>query len=169
MKTLVVVDLQKGFLRNGCQDTLNKIEKAAQSSYFDHIIATRFLNHPDSHFEKYLGWRGLSKVEEQIIASDIVIKKAQIVFDKDSYSFLNTSFLNLLQNCAYGKLFLAGADTDACILKSAFDCFEMGLDFCVIEDCCFSSGGKTMHDYAIQIMKRSLGLKQVCCLDELNI
>ena len=72
--------------------------------------------------------------------------------DKHTYA-LNTT-KNLSKKFAYDVI---GCDTDACILATAFKLFDENYEFRVLSDYCFSSGGKEVHDSAVEIMKRNFG------------
>ena len=56
---------------------------------------------------------------------------------------------------------LVGVDTDACVLATAIDLFEMGIKPIIIEDCVGSSGGEGCHEAGMLLLKRSIGKEQI--------
>ena len=57
MKYLLIVDVQKGFINNKNVEIIPNIEKWINSPNFDRIIATKFINKPDSQYFKQLNWQ----------------------------------------------------------------------------------------------------------------
>ena len=56
---------------------------------------------------------------------------------------------------------LCGIDTEACILKTAFDLFEKEYDVYVLKDYCASTLGVKRHNNAIAILKRNIDEKSI--------
>lgn len=56
---------------------------------------------------------------------------------------------------------MCGVDTDACIMKTAVDLFENGLNVKVIENYCMSHSGKKFHKSTIKMLKKLIGNKNV--------
>ena len=60
-KILLIVDLQKGFIKTTELERLSKrIVELSQSDQFDFVIATRFINSPKSPFVSILNWRKMT-------------------------------------------------------------------------------------------------------------
>lgn len=59
------------------------------------------------------------------------------------------------------KLFVAGADTDCCVLKIAADLFENNIRPVVLTNYFDSNGGSESHLAGITCMKRLIGEKQL--------
>ena len=81
------------------------------------------------------------------------------------YSCVNADFLQLLSQCSNGKypeqVFIAGVDTDCCVLKTATDFFEHNIRPVVLTEYCYSNGGQQSHEAGILCMKRLIGEKQL--------
>ena len=60
MKYLLIVDVQKGFINNKNVEIIPNIEKWINSPNFDRIIATKFINKPDSQYFKQLKWQKMT-------------------------------------------------------------------------------------------------------------
>ena len=77
-------------------------------------------------------------------------------FNKSIYSAVNKELLNYIE-----EIYLCGIDTEACILKTAFDLFEKEYDVYVLKDYCASTLGVKRHNNAIAILKRNIGEKSI--------
>ena len=160
---LVVIDLQVGFINDKTIKVANNIRDLLDSGEYSAVIATKFTNMPGSSFELFLGWKGMLEEEEKELLP-FVEEYADCVISKCSYSCVNTNFIQSLV-AFYGSLpeevTLVGVDTDACVLATAIDLFEMGIKPIIIEDCVGSSGGEECHEAGMLILKRSIGKEQI--------
>ncbi len=90
---------------------------------------------------------------------------ADIIVSKCSYSCVkNTNFIQSLLSLCDGlpeEVTLVGVDTDACVLTTAIDLFEMGIRPIILEDCVGSSGGDECHEAGMLLLKRSIGKEQI--------
>lgn len=161
---LVVIDLQVGFIKDNTIKVANNIRDLLDSEKYDAVIATKFTNMPGSSFNTFLGWRGMLEEEEKELLP-FVEEYADIVISKCSYSCVkNTNFIQSLLSLCDGlpeEVTLVGVDTDACVLATAIDLFEMGIRPIIIEDCVGSSGGDECHEAGMLLLKRSIGKNQI--------
>lgn len=157
MKTcLVIVDVQNGFVSKRTRYVPQKIHALVQRYHFDHVVATRFLNTMDSPYVKFLGWTGLMGNKEQAL-DDTVAGIVERVFTKKGYTCFTPAFFRFVQESKIDRLVLCGIDTDCCVLKSAIDAFERGLQCDVVCDCCASNGGMKSHMAALLVLRRTIG------------
>lgn len=164
-KILIIVDLQKGFLVNKENyRTKNNLIKILKKDYFDYVIATRFVNYDNSSFERLLNYKQLKTDDEKSLIPEI-FEYADKIIDKTNYSCVNTGLLPLLiqgNNGAYPQeVFVAGIDTDGCVLSTVVDLFNVNITPKVLIDCCSSTGGTEYHETAIKLLKRLIGKKQL--------
>lgn len=161
---LVVIDLQVGFVNDNTVKVANNIQELLESEKYDAVIATKFTNMPGSSFDSFLGWKGMQQEEEKALLP-IVEGYADCIISKCSYSSVkNTNFIQSLVALCGGlpeEVTLVGVDTDACVLATAIDLFEMGIRPIIIEDCVGSSGGDECHEAGMLILKRSIGKEQI--------
>lgn len=119
---------------------------------------------PGSSFDSFLGWTGMMEEEEKALLP-FVEEHAGIIVSKCSYSCVkNINFIQSLVALCDGfpdEVTLVGVDTDACVLATAIDLFEMGIKPIVIEDCVGSSGGEECHEAGMLLLKRSIGKEQI--------
>lgn len=160
---LVVIDLQEGFINDKTVKVANNIRDLLDSGKYYAVIATKFTNMQGSSFDSFLGWRGMLEEKEKELLP-FVEEYADCVISKCSYSCVNTNFIqSLVSFCGSlpEEVTLVGVDTDACVLATAIDLFEMGIKPIIIEDCVGSSGGEECHEAGMLILKRSIGKEQI--------
>ncbi len=160
---LIVVDLQKGFIRyNQTKDLVQRIIKLIESGVFDSIVATRFLNHEGSQYIKFLNWHRLLDSPDIDLVDGL---KPDRIVNKYIYTCVDDSFINLLKELNDGStpthIFLCGADTDCCVLKTATDLFEKGIMPIVLTAYCNSNGGPSSHEAGLLVMRRLIGKKSI--------
>ena len=146
MRILLVVDLQKEFSAN-CKSKYDEIIEWVinHSNEYDSVVATRFVNKPNSPYVRYLNWNKMQSVQDLEFKYDTII-------DKCSYGLQDYSWIP--EKCSID---IVGMDTDACVLKIALDLFDIGKDFKVLSKLCWSSGGEHAHNNAVALMRRQLG------------
>ena len=160
---LVVIDLQVGFINDKTIKVANNIHDLLDSGEYSAVIATKFTNMSGSSFNSFLGWKGMLEEGEKELLP-FVEEYADCVISKCSYSCVNTNFIqSLVAFCGSlpEEVTLVGVDTDACVLATAIDLFEMGIRPIIIEDCVGSSGGDECHEAGMLLLKRSIGKEQI--------
>ena len=153
---LVIIDVQKGFLTKDTDYIPDRVRKLLESRHFDHIVSTRFMNSKDSPHYIFTNWEKMMDSESQKL-NDYIASVSEKIFDKSVNSCFSEEFLLYLEEKDIGKLYFLGIDTDCCVMKSAFDCFDRKIPFEVIIDCCASTGGEKVHEAACEIMRRNFG------------
>lgn len=158
---LIVVDIQNGFNRYEQTHVLvDKIIELTNSGLFDKIIATRFRNREGSQYTKFLNWHMLMESPDIDLVEGI---KADEVVDKWVYTCITDEFMSLLKKLNDGEMpthiFICGADTDCCVLKTATDIFEQGLMPVVLTEYCDSNAGPKSHEAGLLVMGRLIGKK----------
>lgn len=159
---LVIIDVQNGFISDRTNHIPDKIVELVknQNNLFSHIVATKFKNLPDSPYEHFMNWHGLTTSHSQELDSRIQTIPERI-FVKHTYSCWTDEFKEFLKKNGIKKLYFLGIDTDCCVLKSASDAFEYNFPFEVLLNYSASNGGKESHEAAIKVMQRMLGVKSL--------
>ena len=148
-----------------------RIEKLLEKQLFDAVIATKFYNGTNSIFEKLFGWKKLETEEEQSLP-DGIKKYVTHVVDKTIYNCVSADFIQKICQLNDGqypeRVFIAGADTDCCVLTIATSLFEYNIRPIVLTQYCDSNGGPESHNAGITCMKRLIGEGQLynMCLDD---
>ena len=164
---LLVVDIQNGFISNEMtRAALSRIENLLQAEAFDAVIATKYRNYPGSPISRLMGWDLLTTDEEQELAGSVETYADRVV-EKSHYSAVNDNLIQALTELNEGTLpeylFVAGADTECCVLSSAADLFEKGIRPIVLSAYCGSSGGESFHHAGIITLRRLIGENNICC------
>jgi len=151
--TLIVVDMQRGFLRSfNSAAMVEKINLLVDS--VENVIYTKFINLESSAFAKHLNYLEMMNNSDcEILVKQ---KKNSLVFEKCSYGINCKELPREIK-----EVFICGVDTDACLYKIALDLFDFGIKPIVIKDLCMSSGGESFHKNAIEMLVRNIGEEQV--------
>ncbi len=154
---LVIIDVQKGFMRHADTPEIpKKISSLLKKRSFDHIVCTQFYNADGSPYEKLMGWKGLKDSDSQAVAPE-VFAVSERVFRKPVYTCFTPEFEEFIRANSIDKLYFLGIDTDCCVLKSSTDCFERNIPFEVLINYCASNGGERSHEAAVTVMERTIG------------
>ena len=82
----------------------------------------------------------------------------RIVSGKKRYSaFLHTDLEFLLHSMGVRTVFLAGVNTNSCILSTAFEAVNRDFSVVVLEDCVDSMDGAGAHAHALEMVRLCLG------------
>lgn len=154
---VVVVDMQNGFIT---PEIHTRVLGLLESG----VLATRFINSPNSIYEQLFNWKDLETKDEQEIPADYA-QYIDKVIDKCVYNGINVNSLQELCQLNEGKypdkVFLVGMDTDACVLSTAVGLFEHGIRPIVLTRYCYSGGGEEYHRAGILCMERLIGERQL--------
>jgi nicotinamidase-related amidase len=159
-RAIIIIDVQNGFINPSTEHIPAKIKSLLDAVVFEHRIFTQFFNPPGSPYEELLHWARLRSDDEVAIVRELLTYPS-IVFKKPIYSCLSPDFLRYAETHQLKQFYLAGIDTDCCVLKCAVDLFEQGFKPMVLADCCMSCGGRAAHDAALSILPRFIGRNQV--------
>jgi nicotinamidase-related amidase len=160
MKCLFVIDVQKGFISDKTESILPNIEQLIQNFSKGFIIATQFINTDDSGFTDIMHWQRLKK-EPEIDLIPFVKQKADYIIKKTIYSACTDEVLKLLESNEIKEAYIAGIDTDCCVLTTAISLFEHNIRPVVLEKYCASNGGENSHEAAIKVLERTIGIEQI--------
>ncbi len=150
MKYLVAVDIQPAFVTMPVgvkiyERCLNYIE--THRADYDKIIAVLYENDGSNpNMERLTHYSECKTSQKAQFTADKIVKHA---------GYFN---FNLLHFKPEDTVDIIGFDTDACVLSTAFNVFDMGCKFRVLKDLCWSSGGKIMHLTGLAVMERNFGL-----------
>lgn len=152
---LIIIDVQRGFINENTKHIPNMVKMLLDKQSFDHVVCTKFINKEPSAFTNLMNWYDLMDKPSQKL-DKFVESVSERVFKKNSYSCFTKEFEEYLIDNEIDKLYFLGIDTDACVLKSALDCFERNINFEVLTNYCASTGGEEIHEAAIKIMDRNI-------------
>ncbi|MGN1201145.1 MAG: isochorismatase family protein [Candidatus Caccovivens sp.] len=155
MKNIIIVDMQKGFMKETNNHLIEKIHTYLKTNTFNNIFFTKCINDSESPYTKILNWNGITKKDEQEFAIDVP-KNARIL-TKNCYGISNED-IRLFKDLGITEMEICGTDTDACCLAIAFNLFDNNIKPIILSDLCSSSSSnKNIHKNALEIMKRQFG------------
>ncbi len=124
-KVLIVVDMQKGFIKYDNYKLLSKnIDQYINNSNYDVVIMTKFVNKSGSMYEKKLDYKNLQSQESQQFS--IHTPKNAIIFEKYGYGLENND-LNIVKNLSVDSVDICGLQTDACIYAISLQLWDNGI------------------------------------------
>lgn len=155
---LLVIDLQNAFINDNTEKLPQKIKMLIENEQYDKIVFTRFLNADNSIFVQKLNYDRCINDEDRKIVIDT---KSNKVFDKTIYSAVNNDLIEFINESGIEQIYLCGIDTECCVLKTAFDLFELGYNIYILKDYCGCTHGKIRHNNALNILKRNIGKEYI--------
>ena len=159
---LLVVDVQKGFIDEKCHHIIPNIEKLinAFNGAGKLVVFTRFINRTGSEYERFIHWSKLKEYPEIDIIDDLK-KYAIKVFDKTHYTPFLPPFELFLKQNNVSRIFICGVATDSCVMKSAIDSFEHGIEPIVAIDASYTDEGEEAHNAGLLIISLNIGKEQL--------
>ncbi len=157
---LFVVDVQDGFVSEKTKHIPPRIQSLLKNHSFELIVFTRFVNAENSPYIRFLNWKRFLHDDDIRIAEELqpfTHKDNAKVFDKSIYSGISSEVLAVLQQACIHEAFVCGIDTDCCVLKTAVDLFEQGIQPRVLAFYSASNGGQVSHEAALTILTRAVG------------
>ena len=154
-QVLIVVDVQAGFVTPHSQHVIKPLENLQYE--FDHVIFTKFYNPEPSPFRRILGY---DKMAPKSPETELALQPREdaVIISRPIYSCVTEPILVRLKTWGVREVFIAGIATEACVLKSVIDLFELNIRPWVLEDLCASDKGGEFHDPAIKVMGQSSGV-----------
>jgi nicotinamidase-related amidase len=168
---LVVIDMQNGFVSSKSAPVVPHVvslvdrwERAGGATLF-----TRFVNHPNSLYERLINWSRMQTSPEIDLVDAIApaAQRAVRVLDKSIYSIFTDEGAALVEEHGWTDLVVCGIATESCVLKTACDAFERGLVPWVVTDAVFSHAGQEAHDAGLLVTRRFVGRRQLVNSDVL--
>ncbi len=159
---LLVVDVQNGFVNDQTRHVIEAVNRliGAFSGRGEPVAFTRFVNTPGSGYERWIGWTRFMRGPENDLY-DAVDASAGPVFIKHGYTAFTPEFESHVSEQRVERLVLCGIATDGCVLKSAVDAFERGIEPVVVTDACASHAGSEIHDAGLLLLGRFIGARQL--------
>ncbi len=143
-KALLIIDVQKSSVKD--EGFINKIEQLQQN--YAIVFVSRFVNEnsPLLRFKVFKGYEDTELAFKPVFHAH--------VFDKNIYS----SYIKEMQN--FDEIHLCGADTDACVYKTAMDLMEHNIRPIVLTEYCISEN-ENYHKMGLELLKRNIGTENL--------
>lgn len=154
---LVVVDVQNFFMNDSTKHVPERILNLISKRKFDFIVFFKFVNSKNSNFSKFLNWNKMfASPDIDIVPVLQTFVNKTNVFSKSTFSaFKDKKFLKFVKSKKISRIYICGFDTDGCVMATALDAFDMGVEVKILEDLCASHHGKSYHRQAIKLLKRN--------------
>ena len=163
---LIIIDYQKAFKNSNSEKTIKPINKLAKSFKWDMIIETMWFNSGD---ESNLYMQNLSydecQLEDKAGALVKMFPNVHVFPRVNRYSCATEQFLAILN---YNMdIYIAGWETDACVLATLFSLFDRGVNFKVVSECVTSKTDE-VDEAARKIIKRQFG-DVIISIDDISV
>lgn len=152
-KAIVIIDVQNIFINNKTKDIPKKIVNHLINNKYDQILFTRFINDKKSQIYKKLKWNECFNSPDIDIHSSLKEYVNQNnTFDKNVYSIFKQK--ELLKLFKENNIYLCGLNSDACVLASAFEGFDLGFNIEILKELTATfHGSDNLHKHVIEIME----------------
>jgi nicotinamidase-related amidase len=153
---LLIVDVQSYFMKDAPDDLPRRIVNHHNALNYDYVVFTNFKNEPDSNFVKLLKWDKCGTEEDAQLPNEFSnFATRHNTFTRASYSaFKTTDLHDYLQQKHVEQLIICGVDSDACVLATAFEAFDLGYHVKINFDLTYSSND--LHKAAQLIAERNI-------------
>lgn len=158
-QALVLVDVQGGFITADTEHALDRIGELMNGSW-DLVAATRFRNCAGSLYRSELDWHDMGSGSPGSRLTRDVAQRADTIVDKTGYSAAETLLPELTRR-RITEVVLAGMDTDACVLATAFGMWDAGFRVRIDAAGCASGGGPALHIAGLNVARQVFGPKSV--------
>lgn len=174
---LLVVDAQNGFVNEHSEHVIPAIVDLTSRWMVTGrpTVFTRYWNYEGSPYENLIGWRALYGPPDTDIVADLIpftTKAGARLLDKTTYTALTKEGLALLEELDVTDLVICGIATDACVLKTALDAFELGYVPWVVRDAVASNAtrhsAQEIHDSALIHISRLVGAGQLLTASDIR-
>lgn len=153
---LLIVDVQVGFVGEEQQPVVDGVKNLLEKVSFDDVVFTRFINEPDGLFISQLNWADMQGGPEIEIVPELR-PYAKQVFDKSTYSALTPSLLEHLKQTQPDVVYVAGLETDACVMQTSLSLFDAGYHVKVLGDLVHTGAGSQIHKAGLAMLRRNIG------------
>ena len=157
-RCLFIIDVQKGFINAWTEHIPGRVE--ALQDQVRTVFVTAFVNPQGSMHRRLIGWPRFAPGSEET-ALAFAPRADAAVIEKSTYTCATPAVVERLRREGIGRVNLCGIATDNCVLKTAVDLFEAGIEPVVLSDACASHGGPACHDCGLRLLRRFIGENQV--------
>ncbi len=163
-KAIIVVDMQKDNVGKFCQAIIPNIalliQKAREKGV--PIIFACDSRYPEDFLFSRSGHqpRALRGSEGARVIPELGARPTDVIIEKRMLSGFFASDLDFtLRQKSVTTVIITGVSSSGCVLKTAWDAFELGYNVLVPADCCASVRAED-HQWALQYYRRSKMLQQ---------
>ncbi len=171
--TLVVVDVQNGFIREPSRPVVPVIAEFTErwQAAGGATVFSRFINTPDSAFARMIQWTKVQESPEIDIVDELTAaaSRATAVIDKPGYTVFSPEGVEIFGRGGWTDLLICGIATESCVCKTAVDAFELGYTPWVLTDASASHAGQEAQDAGMLVIRRFIGAGQMITTRDVRI
>ena len=155
---LLVVDVQHGYMKDETRHVPDAIRAYLDrhADEFQRVVATRFVNTRDSPLARLRDYDRMTGPPDTDLCDGIARPGVEVV-TKSTYSALGEPDAQPLLDAR--TLYIAGLNTENCVLANAFAAFDRGIDPVVLASLCASSHGRNAHEAGLAVMRTVTGIR----------
>jgi nicotinamidase-related amidase len=158
IEPLLIVDVQQCFLNDFTRHIPERIACLVERDRPDPILFTQFINNPNGPWYRFLDWKSCEHEPETNLASELLpFARDELIFTKPGLAGISQELTDYLREHDVERVWLAGIDTDICVLKVALDIFDLGIKPLIYVDCCASTSGLQAHLAGLAVLARNIG------------
>jgi nicotinamidase-related amidase len=155
---ILIVDVQRGFLNEFTHHVPQRLRRLLEQGEHDPVLFTRFVNVKEGPYPTFLGWEAMQTAPDTDLAPGLESFAARgRVFEKRGLCGLPRELDAYLKREQPKRVYVAGIDTDMCVLKIALDLFDRSIEPVVLTDCCASTAGLQAHLAGLAVLSRNIG------------
>lgn len=163
-RVLLAIDLQVGIIHHDHAAWLvDRIAEQAYEGHYAEVVATHFVNLPDSPFRERLHWTRLGEGDPLGDVHPTIATIADHVMTQTGYG-VSAETIDLLR--AYEQIDICGLETDQSIAATTFQLWDAGLNPAVLANMCVTSAGTQAHHSALDQLRRAIGPSHVLHPDD---
>lgn len=135
-------------------------------------VLTQFVNAPDSAYVRLIGWSALMPGDPEVELDPQIAPyaaTATAVIRKGGYTALTTEVIDLAGRHGWQHVYVAGMDTESCVLATVLGTFEAGLTPWLLTDACASHAGPVEHEAGLLVARRYVGAGQLITTAEVLV
>lgn len=150
-RVLLIIDVQRGFVKEQTQPIVEHIQELLQRETFDLVIQAQWKNYVESRFEQELNYSEMKGHEQTAL---IFENYGAHIITRSQYSCLTDSLRRLIAK--EDMIFIVGLETDACVLATLYDLWDEGYHFKVYRDC-IGTNCEELQTPALKLIERNFG------------
>lgn len=147
-KVLLIIDVQDPFVGEKTREVVGFLQELLQREQFQCVIQSCWQNHSGSRYETQLGYEQGREAKPAIHWPD-----AQVLV-RSTYSALNEELRRLLRK--EDEIYVAGLETDACVLATLFGLWDGGFSFRVYRKG-VGTNREDLAEPALALIRRQFG------------
>lgn len=153
-KVLIIIDVQNEFVNHETEPVVQFIARLLDDEHWDLVIQSRWENCSGSQYETRLGYyAGYSSQSEPFLKPP-----GGQIFSRTTYSCVNDKLLKLISKD--DDIYVTGLETDACVMATLFDLWDLGYRFHVYEKGVGTTAGD-FQEAALGMIRRQFGKNTV--------